>query len=254
SATLAVTNAAGSWALGDTDVIAESSAGETRLRGRACFVQDARKASLFLVSAKSSAGLGLYCVDAGAPGVSIQPDRILDLSRDQARVTFDGASVSAASTVAEPGTGARTLARAEPSLLATLSADICGAAEWQLQTTVEYARVRVQFDRPLGFFQAVKHPLANMMVDIDRARSLVYAAASAIDNESEDALRLARMAKSAASDAAAFCSSRSIQLHGGIGFTWEHAAHIYFKRQKHSQALFGDGVHQRTELARLLAA
>jgi len=137
-------------------------------------------------------------------------------------------------------------------MLTIVAADMTGAAEWQLGTTTEYAKVRRQFDRPLGFFQAVKHPIVNMMIAIDEARSLVYNAACAIDVEPQAAERYARMAKSAASDAAAFCSSRSVQLHGGIGFTWECDVQIYFKRQKHSQMLLGDGIYQREKLAALL--
>jgi alkylation response protein AidB-like acyl-CoA dehydrogenase len=114
---------------------------------------------------------------------------------------------------------------------------------------VEYARNRVQFDHPLGFFQAVKHPLVNAMLTIDRARSLLYHAACCIDQGGADAETAARMAKSVASDAGAYVSSRSVQLHGGIGFTWECDVHIYFKRSMHNQALYGDGVHQRRKLA-----
>ena len=137
-------------------------------------------------------------------------------------------------------------------MLTIVAADACGAAEWQLQTTAEYARVRTQFDRPIGFFQAVKHPIVNMMCDVDRARSLVYNAACAVDHEPENALRFARIAKAAASDCAAYCSGRSVQLHGGIGFTWECDLHIYFKRQKHNQQLLGDGIYQRTKLGELM--
>ena len=112
----------------------------------------------------------------------------------------------------------------------------------------------MQFEHPIGFFQAVKHPIVNMMLAVDRARSLTYAAACAIDHEPDDALRLARMAKAAAADAAAFCSDRSIQLHGGIGFTWECDVHLYFKRQKHNQLLYGDATYQRAKLAEQLDA
>ncbi len=249
--TLAITNAAGSWDPGDSDVIAEVVGDRTVLRGTACFVQDARKASFFVVSAKSEKGLGLYAVSAGDAAVSIQPDRIADLTRDQARVALQNVAVAPADVIAMPGEGSSLLERACPALLTVVSADLCGAAEWQLQTTTEYARIRVQFDRPIGFFQAVKHPLVDVMMAIDGARSLVYAAACAIDHAPEKALRLARMAKAAASDAGAFASSRSVQLHGGIGFTWESPIHIYFKRQRHSQVLFGDGIYQREKLGEL---
>jgi alkylation response protein AidB-like acyl-CoA dehydrogenase len=210
AATLAITNTAGSWEVDDTDIHAKNNGDSVVLDGTAAFVQDARKASFFVVSAVGDAGVGLYALPADTPGVTIKPDHIVDLTRDQARVELTG--------------------------------------EWQLQTTTEYARVRRQFDHELGYFQAVKHPLVNMMLDVDRARSLVYAAACAIDTEPQRAEYYARMAKSAASDMAAFCSGRSVQLHGGIGFTWECDVHLYFKRQKHNQMLFGDGIYQRTKL------
>jgi alkylation response protein AidB-like acyl-CoA dehydrogenase len=254
SVSLAITNAEGSWAPGDCDVTAETAGKGTTLQGTASFVQDARKAAFFLVSARGTAGLGLYCVDANAAGVTIVPDHIVDLTRDQAQVRFDGVSLDAAAQVAAPGEGEAILEAALPALLTIVAADLAGAAEWQLQATAEYARVRTQFDHPLGFFQAVKHPVVNMMIEVDRARSLVYAAACAIDTGSARALSAARMAKSAASDAAAFCCGRSVQLHGGIGFTWECDLHIYFKRQKHNQFYLGDGIYQREKLAELLGA
>ncbi len=254
-ASLATTGGAGSWEPGDTEVTAEDQgSGGARLRGTAHFVQDARKAAFFVVSHRSAAGVGLSCVEAGAPGLAIHPDRIADLTRDQAHLGLDGVAVGAAGVVARPGTGEAALRRALPALLTLVAADLCGAAEWQLQATAAYARVRTQFDRPLGFFQAVKHPLVDMMIAVDRARSLVYNAACAIDCEPDEALRCARMAKAAASDAAAFCSGRSVQLHGGIGFTWECDVHIYFKRQLHNQHYLGDALTQRARLAALLAA
>ena len=138
-----------------------------------------------------------------------------------------------------------------PVLTAGPTIDI-PTSEWQLTTTVEYAQVRKQFDRPIGFFQAVKHPLVNAMMEIDRARSHLYNAASCVDNAPDDALVAARMAKSQASDAAKFMSNRSVQLHGGIGFTWECDVHMFFKRNMHNEALYGDGVHQRRKLADVL--
>jgi len=252
SATLATSNAEGSWEPEQTSVRADARGNEAVLDGTAHFVQDARKASFFVVSAAAGGKVGLYAVPADHPGVTIRPDHIIDLTRDQARVSFDRVRVAASDVVAPPPSGLDALRKATPAMLTVLAADIAGAGEWQLQTTTEYAKVRHQFDRPLGFFQAVKHPIVNMMVALDEVRSLVYNAACAIDSEPELALRYARMAKSAASDAAAFCSGRSVQLHGGIGFTWECDVQIYFKRQKHSQMLLGDGVYQREKLSELL--
>ena len=144
------------------------------------------------------------------------------------------------------------LAQALPALLTLLAADMAGAAEWQLQATAEYAKVRTQFDRPIGFFQAVKHPIVNMMIAADETRSLVYSAACAWDHDPDDALRCALLAQSNASDTASFCSNRSTQLHGGIGFTWESDVQIFHKRQMHSQFLLGDGSWHREKVAALL--
>jgi alkylation response protein AidB-like acyl-CoA dehydrogenase len=252
AASFAGPGAEGSW-LPDATAITVTSAGDGAvLKGTVPFVQDARKVAFFVVAARDAKGVGLYVVANDAPGLTIRPDRVVDLTRDQASLVFDDVKVGKDAIVAAPGAGSDAVAAALPSILTIVAADICGAAEWQLQTTAEYARVRTQFDRLIGFFQAVKHPIVNVMIDVDRARSLTYAAACAIDTEPEQALRLARMAKAAASDAAAFASSRSIQLHGGIGFTWECDVHIYVKRQKHNQFSFGDGPYQRAKIANLI--
>lgn len=240
SATLAVTNREGSWSAGDVDVELI----DGRLTGSAWFVQDARKADRLLVAARASGGIALYWVATDAPGVNVQADAIVDLTRDQAHISFDNVEASQVSA-----NGLAALAEAMPAIWTMLAADMVGAAEWQLQTTVEYVGTRQQFDHPLGFFQAVKHPLVDVMILIDQAKSLVYNAACALDNEPERAAQLAHMAKASASDMAAFASGRSVQCHGGIGFTWECFVHLYFKRQKHSQFLFGDAAWHRARLA-----
>jgi alkylation response protein AidB-like acyl-CoA dehydrogenase len=240
SASLAITNRSGSWSPGASDV---SCAGG-KLNGTAWYVQDARKADRLLVSARSGSGLGLYWVASNAAGVTLHPDTIVDLTRDQAHISF--ADVTATEVSAD---GLAALEQALPAIWTVLAADMVGAAEWQLQTTVDYVGTRQQFDRPLGFFQAVKHPLVNVMLQIDQAKSLVYNAACAIDSEPGRAGQYAHMAKASASEAAAFASSRSVQLHGGIGFTWECFVHLYFKRQKHSQLLWGDAAWHRARLA-----
>ena len=117
---------------------------------------------------------------------------------------------------------------------------------------MEYVSTRQQFEHPLGFFQAVKHPLVDVMMQIDESKSLVYNAACAIDCEPEKAAQYAHMAKASASETAAFASGRSVQCHGGIGFTWECFVHLYFKRQKHSQLLWGDAAWHRAQLATIL--
>jgi alkylation response protein AidB-like acyl-CoA dehydrogenase len=243
SAGLATTNAQGSWEPDATDV----TLADGKLSGTAWFVQEARKVEYFLVSARSDSGVGLYWVAADADGVSVEPDAIVDLTRDQAHVRFDG--VAAREVCAD---GVAALTGAMPAIWTLLAADITGAAEWQLQTTVEYVSTRQQFDHPLGFFQAVKHPLVDVMVQIDQCKSLVYTAACAFDTEPERAVEYAHMAKASACETAAFASGRSVQCHGGIGFTWECYVHLYFKRQKHSQMLFGDASWHRAQLADIL--
>ena len=246
TATLASTPKKGSWLTTDCDVELI----DGKLTGSAWFVQDARKVETFIVQAKTSKGSALYEVSAGSEGLDIIADTIIDLTRDQAHIYFNNVPVNDLQLLSnEAGT---VLEKAQPALLTLLAADMCGAGEWQLQTTVEYMKVREQFDHPLGYFQALKHPLVNLMIMIDQAKSLTYNAACAIDSEPENAEKFARMAKASASEMAAFASNRSIQFHGGIGFTWECFIHLYSKRQKHNQVLLGDAKYQRSKLADLL--
>ena len=245
--TLAFADATGSWDPARTGISARSEGDELVLDGEALFVQDAFKCDQLLAVARQGDSLTLCMMATGADGLELSRDQIHDLTRDQATVRFSGVRVPAANVAS--GDGADALRAAWPAVLTTVAADLCGSAEWQLQTTVKYAQDRKQFDRPLGFFQAVKHPLVDVMIAVDRARSLVYHAACSIDSGTDDAEHAARMAKSAASDAGAYASDRSVQLHGGIGFTWESDVHIFFKRSMHDQALYGDGVHHRKKLA-----
>ena len=241
-------NQHGSWEHDASELTFE----EGKLSGTLYFVQDAQKVDYFLINAKRDGETTLIVVPANLPGLTIQPDTILDLTRDQASLKFDQAEIEESQIVSIPGKAIEAMNTALPALLTLVCADMCGAAEWQLQTTAEYARTRKQFDHNLGFFQAVKHPLADFMVAIDLARSHLYNAACAIDHEPDSAVQFARMAKSAANDAAGFGSRKSVQLHGGIGFTWESAVHIYLKRQLHSQTLLGDAAYQRQKLAELI--
>jgi alkylation response protein AidB-like acyl-CoA dehydrogenase len=248
AASLATCNQFGSWDPNATALSFE----DNRLSGVAWFVQDLQKVKHLLVAATRQAETVLIWLPVDAFGITTQADNIIDLTRDQGRVTFDNVEIAEHQVVAGPGKAGRAITDSTPSLLVLVSADICGAAEWQLQTTSEYARTRKQFDHNIGFFQAVKHPLVEFMVALDLARSHLYNAACAIDHEPDNALAYARMAKAAANDAAAFGSKKSVQLHGGIGFTWECFVHIYLKRQLHSQMLLGDASYQRAKLAEML--
>ena len=250
TASLAITNERGSWEPEDAPLTAREDGDAIVLDGTARFIQDAYKADTLIASAMLGDQLVLCAVPTDAAGLTLEADHIHDLTRDQASAHFSAVKVEADAIVSREGVA--TLKAAWPKLLVLISADLCGASEWLLQTTVEYAKDRVQFDRPLGFFQAVKHPLVDAMVDIDRARSLLYNAAAEIDAGTANAELSARMAKSAASDAAAYISNRAVQLHGGIGFTWEYGLHIFFKRNLHNETLFGDGAYQRRKLADIM--
>jgi alkylation response protein AidB-like acyl-CoA dehydrogenase len=250
SISFASCNEVGSWEHEDTDVIAENNT----LNGSSYFVQDAKKVDYFLVKAKSSNGIALYIVPADAKGLTINANTITDLTRDQATLSFENVELAENAEVAGSDKALAALVAATPALLTILSADMCGAAEWQLQTTAEYAQVRVQFDKPIGFFQAVKHPIVDVMVEIDQARSLTYNAACAIDHEPELAEQYARMAKSKATEMANLANHVSVQVHGGIGFTWECFVHLFMKRQMHSMLMLGDATYQRAKLAEIVLA
>jgi|TARA_B110000211_G_scaffold208152_1_gene244483 alkylation response protein AidB-like acyl-CoA dehydrogenase len=243
SASLAIQGASGSLEVDATDITVKNN----KLNGVAYYVQDIQKVDFLVVSAKEAGHLKLFCVELNAEGVDVSYDRIVDLTRDQGRVSFSDVT---ATCIAESGED--VLNGALPALLTLVSADIAGGCEWLLQTTAAYAKVRTQFDRPIGFFQAVKHPIVNMMIAVDESRSLTYAAAAAYDADSDTCHRAAHFAKSNASDSAEFCANRATQLHGGIGFTWEHDVQIYHKRVMHSQQLFGDGYWQRQMAANYL--
>ena len=219
------------------------------LNGAVHFVQDIQKCKALLLPATNSGKTAWFVVDLDSPGTSIKRDRIVDLTRDQGTVLLENVHATQLSDYLPDN---QVYQRARPALLTLISADIAGSAEWMLQTTVEYAKTRIQFDRPIGFFQAVKHPLVDVMIHIDGTRSLVYAAAATFDHERERALPAALLAKASASETAEFSANRGTQLHGGIGFTWESDIQIYHKRLIHSQHLLGDGMHHRRELAALL--
>jgi alkylation response protein AidB-like acyl-CoA dehydrogenase len=247
TATLAFADTTGRWDPASTPLSARDEGGDLVIDGEVRFVQDAFKCDQLLTIASLGDRVALCVVPVDAEGLTLSRDQIHDLTRDQATARFESVRVSADNVVSTDG--AASLQAAWPAVLTTVAADLCGSAEWQLQTTVKYAQDRKQFDHPLGFFQAVKHPLVDVMIGIDRARSIVYHAACQVDLGSPDAEVAARMAKSAASDAGAYASDRSVQLHGGIGFTWESDVHIFFKRSMHDQVLYGDGAHQRRKLA-----
>jgi alkylation response protein AidB-like acyl-CoA dehydrogenase len=173
----------------------------------------------------------------------------MDQTRKLAQVQFNCVRAERSDVVGEVGTGWNTLSEVINCGKVMLAGEMMGGAQKVLETTVEYAKVRVQFGRPIGSFQAVQHKCANMMIDVEGAKSAAYYAAWAVSNEVPEAALAAALAKAAASDAFRRVSADGIQVHGGIGFTWDHDMHLYFKRAKSSEFTFGDATWNRELVA-----
>jgi len=213
-----------------------------RLTGRFALVPHGGVADLLLVLGRSDAWL----VDLAAAGVAVSTPVTMDQTRPLATVALDEAP-------AEPlADGAAAIGAAMAAGWICLAAEALGGAQETLDRTVAYARERVQFGRPIGSFQAYKHRLADMMIEIEQARSAVYWAACAVDEQSAEAAIALHAAKSFAADTFFMCAGNMIQLHGGIGFTWEHDAHLFFKRARSIQTLLGHGAAHREAVAAMI--
>ncbi|MEV7794304.1 acyl-CoA dehydrogenase family protein [Streptomyces sp. NPDC087512] len=220
--------------------------GVWRLTGTKEFVLDGAGAGLLLVAARTGAGLCLFEVPVDGAGVRREPSVTMDGTRAQARIVLDRAEGRLIGAEAD---GDRVLGHVLDLACAALAAEQTGAAERCLELTIAYAGERVQFGRPVGSFQAVKHRLADAYVLVESARSAAYCAACGADDGSPDLTRRAAVAKSACSEAFSTVAGETIQLHGGIGITWEHDAHRYFKRAHGSAQLFGSPAWHRGRLA-----
>jgi len=245
-ATLAFTEDNGRW---DTDAVtlaASSSGGEWKLDGHKMFVIDGHNADLLLVAGRTSKGVSLFAVDATASGVVRTPLATMDQTRKQARIEF---SSTPARLVGEEGTADRVLSHTLDLAAVALAAEQVGGAQRCLDMSVDYAKNRIQFGRPIGSFQAIKHKCADMLLEVESAKSAAYYAGWAAAEDSEELPVVASLAKSYCSEAYFHAAAENIQIHGGIGFTWEHDAHLYFKRAKSSELLLGDPSYHRELLA-----
>ena len=212
------------------------------LNGEAGFVAHGASAGVFVVAGDH----GAWLVRADAPGVKVAGLTTMDQTRPYACVTL-------ASVVGEPlAQPARAIAAAYRTGFVVVAAEALGGAQACLDRTVVYAKERIQFGRPIGSFQAYKHRLADMMIEIEQARSAVYWAACAVDDGSEEAEIAGHAAKSFAADTYFMCAGNMIQLHGGIGFTWEHDAHLFFKRARALQTMLGNGSWHRERVAGMI--
>ncbi len=213
------------------------------LDGEKVLVMDAAVADFFLVA---TADGRRHLVEAGSDGVTIVAEPSIDATRRLSSVRFEGVRVPAADSL--PAEGADYFAVFH-RLCVALSAESTGVAQRTMEMSIEYAKDRKQFDRPIGSYQAVSHRCAQMLLETENARSAVYGAAWAADAEPEALPLAASIAKAYSSDAGWRVPDAAIQVHGGIGFTWEHDLHFFLKRGKANAALFGDAKWHRERVA-----
>ena len=255
-ATLAQVEESGRWDAEGIALPATASGGGFTLNGTKLFVHDAHNADLLIVPVRSGGtgtdGVTMLIVDAKAKGLSVRVLKTMDQTRKLCEVTFDKVAVGADAVLGEVGKGWALLDRLVDRAKVALCAEMCGGAQRVLDMSVEYAKVREQFGKPIGSFQAIQHKCANMMVQVESAKSATYYAAWAVANDVAEAHLAACMAKAYTSDAYRFVAAEGIQIHGGIGFTWEHDMHLYFKRAKGSEVTFGDATWNRELVAQVV--
>ena len=252
TATLAMTEMSGRWDAEGIAAEAVRTGGGWRLDGTKMFVVDGATADLLVVAARRPRstgpdGVSLFTVGGGAAGVERTPLSTMDTTRRLARVDMRGAC---AELLGDEGGGWAPLSRTLDEAAVCLAAEMVGGAQRCLEMSVEYAKTRVQFGRPIGSFQAIKHKCADMLVEVETARSAVAHAAWAAASDPAELPVAASMAKAYCSEAYVHAAAETIQIHGGIGFTWEHDAHLYFRRAKSSEVLLGAPSYHRELVAR----
>ena len=245
-ATLALAEDTGRWDEEGVTLAARRSGERWTLDGHKSFVVDGGAASLVLVAARTWSGLSLLAVEGEAEGLTRTPLPTLDQTRKLARLEF---ARTPARLVGVEGGAGRALSRTLDLAAIALAAEQVGGAQRCLEMSVEYARVRYQFGRPIGSFQAIKHRCADILLDVESARAAARYAAWAVAEAAPEVPVAASMAKATCSEAYFHAAAENIQIHGGIGFTWEHDAHLYFKRAKSSQLFLGDAAYHREHLA-----
>jgi alkylation response protein AidB-like acyl-CoA dehydrogenase len=244
-AAFAFTEARGSWNPADVETAATEADGVWLIRGEKRFVIDGHTADYLIVAAREQTGVGLFVVDGGGGGLKRKSVTGMDATRKLADVNFND---SPAIRLGSDGDAAEAIGRALDAAAVALANEMVGGAQALLDSAVAYAKMRVQFGRTIGSFQAIKHKCADMLLDVESAKSAAYAAASAAAEDHPEAPALASLAKAAASEAYLRTAAETIQIHGGIGFTWENDTHLWFKRAKSSEVLLGDPAWHRERL------
>lgn len=248
TATLILNARLGAWDATAVSLTADRDGTAYRIHGEAPLVIDGHTADVLLATARTAAGISLLAVRAGSDGLRRTPLAGLDRTRKMARVEFDG---TPAELIGTDGGATDFLARASDLALVALAAEQVGAAQRCLDMAVDYAKNRIQFGRPIGSFQAIKHRCADMLVQVEGARSAASHAAEVADTD--ELPTAAAVAKMVCSEAFLHAALDNMRIHGGIGFTWEHDAHLYVRRAKATQLIFGDPDYHAQRLATLVS-
>jgi len=255
-ATLAFTEPSGRWDAGSIALTAKQSSGGWRLDGVKVFVPDVEVADYIVVVARTRGegeeGLTLLLVKGKPKGMAVRPLETLDMTRRWSEIRFDGVKLGADAVMGAPDKAWPRLKRALEWATSALCAEMVGGVQKVLETSTEYAKTRHQFGKPIGIYQAVSHKLADMLVLAESGRSATYYAAWTVEADAPDRSLASSMAKAYVSDAYRKVAGDGIQVHGGIGFTWEHDMHLYFKRAKSSEVTLGDATFHRELVAQAL--
>ncbi len=244
-AALAITEINGNWDPSAIELTATPEGGGYRLNGTKSYVVDGQVANLLVVAARLPASderLAIFTLDASWPGVERRLLDSMDPTRKIARIDFRGARADLLGSV---DGGARAIARTMDQAAIALANEMMGGAQVMLDSAVAYSKMRVQFGRPIGSFQAIKHKLADMLLDVELGKSAAYYAAQTAATEDREWPAMASLAKAAATETYLRTALDCIQLHGGIGFTWDNDTHLWFKRAKSSEAFLGDANYHR---------
>ena len=245
-ATLAFTEPSGKWDESGITMEASGAGDSWTLNGTKMFVLDGHTANLIIVAARTGKGVSLFTVAGDAAGLTRTALSTMDQTRKQAKLEF---SNTPATLLGAEGEGWNTLSTVLDLAAVGLAAEQVGGAQKVLEMAVDYAKVRVQFGRPIGSFQAIKHKCADMLLEVESAKSAAYYGMWCAAEMNDELPSVASLAKAYCSEAYFHATAENIQIHGGIGFTWEHPAHLYFKRAKSSELLFGDPTYHRELLA-----
>ena len=251
-ATLALLEESASWDIDSVRLAATAVDGGVKLNGKKLFVPDASVSDYIIVAARLGTDIVLCFVDRNATGVAVKPMPSIDSTRQLYEVQFSNVMVAAQDAMGNSPTARLALEHALDVATLAVSAEMVGGMQWIMDTTVEYAKTRKQFGKPIGQFQAVQHHCANMLLMTESARSAVYYAAWLMEDDPAQAPLAVSMAKAYASDSYREVGNLGIQVHGGIGFTWDEPLHFYYKRAKASELMFGDATYHRERIAKLV--